>query len=184
MTQTRQPSEAIGGARAAPWAAYLRSHPGPATLAVLSFGAAAIHFAVSPEHFAEWLPFGIAFTCLAWFQVLWAAAYLVRPSGRLARAAVVVNAAVVVVWAWSRTVGLPIGPGPGSTEAVGFADVLSSSLETLLVLGLLSVGTPLAARAGRRPARWGAVVVVVACLVIAATLVAMAALAPQAMVMA
>lgn len=183
MTQTSQRLEEDLGAGDTPWAALPRGRSGPAMLGALSFGAAAVHFAVSPDHFAEWLPFGVAFACLAWFQVLWAAAYLVRPSSRLARTAIVVNAAVVVVWAWSRTIGLPIGPEPGSTEAVGFADVLSSGLETLVVLGLLAAGTPLAARLARRPAGRDAAVVVVVGLVIVATVAAMATLAPQAMVM-
>jgi hypothetical protein len=165
------------------WIACLRSHPGPSTFAILSFGAAAIHFAVSPEHFGEWAPYGVAFACLAWFQLLWAAAYLARPARRWASAAAAVNAGAVIVWVWSRTIGLPIGPDPGSTEPVGFADALSSGFEALLVLGLLAGGTPLAARVARQPARWGAAVVLVTFTVVALTLVALIVLAPQAMSM-
>ncbi len=160
------------------WMAYLRGHPGPATCALLSFGAAAIHFAVSPDHFGEWVPYGVAFACLAWFQLLWAAAYLVRPARSWARAAIVVNLAVIVVWAWSRTIGLPIGPQPGSTEPVGFADTLSSGLEALLVLGLVLRGTTLGARVARQPARWATTVALLTVVVFVATMVALAALAP------
>lgn len=45
----------------------LRTHPGQSALAILSMGAAAIHFAASPDHFGEWVPFGVAFAFLAWF---------------------------------------------------------------------------------------------------------------------
>jgi hypothetical protein len=175
--------EAPTGVVTGAWIAYLRSHPGPSTLAILAFGAAAIHFAVSPDHFGEWAPYGVAFACLAWFQLLWAATYLVGRARPSTIAAVVVNAGAVIVWVWSRTIGLPIGPDPGSPEPVGFADALSSGLEALLVLGLLAGGSTLAVRVARQPARWGAVVVLVTFTVVALTLVALMVLAPQTMSM-
>ncbi len=175
--------ESSAGVGSGSWIAYVRSHPGPSTFAILSFGAAAIHFAVSPEHFGEWVPYGVAFACLAWFQLLWAATYLVGGARPWTTAAVVVNAGAVIVWVWSRTIGLPIGPDPGATEPVGFADALSSGFEALLVLGLLAGGTPLAARVARQPARWGAAVALVTVTVVALTLVALVILAPPAMSM-
>lgn len=171
------------GAGTRSWIAHLGAHPGPATLAVLSFGAAAIHFAVSPDHFGEWVPYGVAFACLAWFQLLWAAAHLARPDRRWVSAAVVVNAGAVVVWVWSRAIGLPIGPDPGSTEPIGFADALSSAFEAMLVLGLLAGGSAFAARVARQPARWGAAVVLVTVTVVVLTVIALMVLAPQAMPM-
>ncbi len=176
-------AESATGVVTGAWVAYLRSHPGPWTLAILSFGAAAIHFAVSPDHFGEWVPYGVAFACLAWFQLLWAATHLVGRARPSTTAAVVVNAGAVSVWVWSRTIGLPIGPSPGSPEPVGFADALSSGFEALLVLGLLAGGSTLAARVARQPARWGAVVVLVTFTVVALTLVALMVLAPPTMSM-
>lgn len=184
MTDAAQPFASSSVAPQAPWLSFLRRSPGSVVLPMLSFGAAGIHFAVSPDHFAEWVPYGVAFALLAWFQVVWSAAYLVGPSRRLGMAAVAVNAAVIGVWVWSRTIGLPIGPEPGSTEPVGFADALSSGLEVLLVLGLLLGGTGVASRLGLHRARWGVAAAVVAALVVLATLAAMAALAPQPMPMA
>ncbi len=185
MTDSSQPMAAPRTSPSAAWPAVVGSRPGSTLLAILSFGAAGIHFAVSPDHFAEWLPYGVAFACLAWFQLSWSAAYLVGATRRLRIAGVVVNTAVVAVWAWSRTIGLPIGPEPGATEAVGFADALSSGLEAVLVLGLLTahtqVPTRLAAGLARQPARWA--VALLAALVVLATVAAMAALAPQAMSM-
>ncbi len=109
--------EPWAGVGSGSWIAYVRSQPGPTTLAVLSFGAAAIHFAVSPDHFAEWAPYGVAFACLAWFQILWAAIYLVGRTRPWVSAAVIVNAGTIVVWVWSRTIGLPIGPKSGRDGA-------------------------------------------------------------------
>ena len=112
--------------------------------AALSLGAAAIHFAVIPDHLEEWWAFGLFFAVLGWFQAVWPIAYLTRPSRRLAWIAIAANLATVVLWAWSRTAGLPVGPEPGMPEAIGAADLVSTVLEVALVvglLGLLSAGT-------------------------------------------
>jgi hypothetical protein len=107
-------------------------------LAALSVVAGAIHFAVVPEHLGEWPAAGVFFVGLGAFQVLWALACLVRPSSRLAWAGVVVNALTVLLWAWSRTLGLPFAPEPGEIEPIGVPDVISSGLEVLLLAGLLA----------------------------------------------
>ena len=44
----------------------------------------------------------------------------------------VVNAVVVGIWVWSRTVGLPIGPKPGTPEQIGAADSISTGLEAVI----------------------------------------------------
>ncbi len=165
------------------WIAYLRGRPAAATFSLLSFGAAGIHFAVSPDHFGDWAPYGVAFGLLAWFQVLWGAAYLARPSYAWGRVAALINAGVVVVWVWSRTLGLPIGPQPGSTEAVGFADALSSLFEILLVVGLLAQEGAIGRTLRRQRARWAAVAIAVTLVVVSASLVALVALAPPSVAM-
>ena len=110
----------------------------PATLAVLSLAAAGIHFAVAPEHLEEWPAAGFFFIVLGGFQAGWALLQLTRPSPRLAWLGIAVNALTVLLWAWSRTVGLPFAPEPGEIEPVGIPDVISSGLEILLVAGLLA----------------------------------------------
>ena len=63
---------------------------GPATvrpyllssLAALSVGAAAIHFAVVFEHFAEYTLYGVFFLVISWAQVIWPVFLLGRPSRR------------------------------------------------------------------------------------------------------
>lgn len=112
--------------------------------AACSVGAAAIHFAVISDHLEEWWAFGLFFALLGWFQAIWPFAYLDHPSRRLAWVAIVVNLATVVLWAWTRTAGLPFGPDPGMPEAVGAADLVSTAFEIALVAGLL--GTQLVAR--------------------------------------
>lgn len=107
-------------------------------IATLSLGAAAIHFAVIPQHFAEWWGFAVLFAAIGWFQALWPIAYIREPSRRVAVVAIVVNLATVIVWALSRTIGLPIGPEPGIVESVGWPDLVSSAFEVTLVAGLMA----------------------------------------------
>jgi hypothetical protein len=115
----------------------------------LSVGAAAIHFAVIGEHYAEYPAYGVFFALLAWFQIGWAFAYVVRRDARLAGLAVVVNAGAIVVWVLSRTAGLPIGPEPWTPEAIGPLDTVATALEAAMiaVLGLGLLPARLATRA-------------------------------------
>jgi hypothetical protein len=82
-------------------------------LAALSVGAAAIHFAVVFEHFAEYTLYGVFFLVISWAR----------------------NAIVIAVYAASRTVGLPFGPDLHSPESVGALDVTSCVLEFGLIVG-------------------------------------------------
>jgi hypothetical protein len=104
-------------------------------LAVISLAAAGIHFGVMADHFDEYFVFGLFFSVVAWLQALWAIGMAVDPGRLLLAAGLVGNLGVAVIWTISRTIGLPIGPDAGTAEAVGFADVLSTSLELLIVAG-------------------------------------------------
>jgi FtsP/CotA-like multicopper oxidase with cupredoxin domain len=112
--------------------------------ALLILGAAAIHFAVVPEHLQEYLPFGVFFIVAGALQTVLAAAILAWPSRRLFLAALGVSAGLVALWLLSRTAGLPIGPHPGQPEDVGIPDLMCIALEALavLVLLVLAVRTP------------------------------------------
>jgi hypothetical protein len=79
-------------------------------LALLSLAAAAIHFAVMGEHFAEYAAYGVFFSGVAWLQTVWAVGVMVAPTKRLLVAGLAGNALVVLVWIVSRTAGLPIAP--------------------------------------------------------------------------
>jgi hypothetical protein len=115
---------------------------GAAVAATLSTGAAAIHFAVVPEHFSEFAPFGLAFLAVGFFQVTWAPVYLLRPRRAIASVGAVVNAAIVLVWLISRTVGLPIGPTPWTREPIGALDLFATAFEIALIGTLLPVILP------------------------------------------
>jgi hypothetical protein len=104
-------------------------------LVVLSLGAAAIHFGVISEHFADWWAAGVFFIVTGWFQASWAVVLAVRRSRAVAVAGALVNAAIVAVWLVSRTTGLPFGPDAGAPEAVGLADSVATLFEAGIVVG-------------------------------------------------
>jgi hypothetical protein len=105
------------------------------SLASLSVGAAAIHFAVVFEHFAEYTLYGVFFLVISWAQIIWPVILLWRPSRLWLWLGIAGNAAVIAVYAASRTAGLPFGPDLHSPESVGALDVVSCVLE----FGLIAV---------------------------------------------
>ncbi len=105
--------------------------PFVAVAAVASAAAAGIHFAVAPEHFHEWWGFGAFFVVSGTAQLAWA----VFPSK--AWIGIGGNALFIVLWAVSRTHGLPFGPDPNTPEAVGPVDLVSIGLELTAVLALV-----------------------------------------------
>lgn len=152
-----------------------------APLVVLSLGAAAIHFAVISEHFAEWWAAGAFFIATGWFQAFWAVVLAVRRNRPVAVTGALVNGAIVAVWLVSRTTGLPFGPDAGSPEAVGLADVTATLFEAGIVLGA-AVLAGVGGRSVRRmrmnvapAAVWGTVVAVA---IVVLTCAALADLSP------
>lgn len=120
-------------------------------VAGLSAGAAAIHFAMVPGHAGGSLVDPIGFAVVGWFQLLVAAAILADRAGRnLYRLAVVGNLAVLGLWLWSRTAGLPVGSHSGTAEDFGTVDGITALLEVGLILVAARI---LLAPAGRPIAR-------------------------------
>ena len=107
-----------------------------ASLALLSAGAATVHFAVLGPHLRESPLLGGLFAAAAVAQMAWALLVWMRPSRRLYLAGAIGNVVVILVWAGSRTVGVPFAAG-GGPEPVGFADALSSAYEILIVVGVI-----------------------------------------------
>ena len=106
-------------------------------LALLSVGAAVIHFVVIPGHWDEYWGQGLFFVVAAVAQLLWAVWIIVAPSRLVYLAGAAGNAAIVVMWIVTRTAGVPAGPGGGEAEAVELADTLATLFEVILVVGAL-----------------------------------------------
>jgi hypothetical protein len=132
-------------------------------MAAFSAGAAAIHFAVTFEHFSEYSLYGVFFLVLAWAQLVWPVVLIALPSltwapatarparfaARWSRSGLTPLARRVAVWLWlgiagnagvlviyfsSRSVGLPIGPDTKTVEAWGGLGLVCAIEEILLVV--------------------------------------------------
>ncbi len=105
---------------------------------LLTLGAAAIHFAVAPEHFTEYVPYGIFFVGLGLAQVGLAIALIFRPTRRAYAIALGGTLAVIAVWLLSRTTGIPLGPRPWRAEEITTTDLAATLMEaiTCLLFGL------------------------------------------------
>lgn len=116
---------ALGGTSAVP----TRRRALAGATAALSLGAGVVHLAVAPDHWLEYRAFGVFFLLAGLVQLAWAWAVWLRPAGPLLRIGVGGNAALLALWAVSRTVGLPIGPHHWSPEVFGWADGITDALE-------------------------------------------------------
>ena len=105
-------------------------------VAALSLGAGAIHLAAAPHHFDEIGDLAAGFLVSGVFQAAWARLALAGPSRRTVAVGIVVNLAIVAAWAFSRTVGLPVGLEPWTPEAIGLPDGAWPSSSSLLAAGL------------------------------------------------
>ncbi len=93
-----------------------------------------IHFAVVPEHRAEFTGYAVFFTVVAIAELVWAAAVWTGAEGWLVALGVVANVAIIALWAVTRTAGLPFGPEPGVAESIGLADVVCCVGEAVTVV--------------------------------------------------
>ena len=129
-------------------------------LASFSAAAGIVHVVMAPSHFGASTLEGGGFLVAAWLQLALAVALVARPSRRVLQAVVVLNALLVLVWAVSRTAGLPFGGHADHPETVSFVDGSCVAFELLLVAlagvwlwrpeqlrfkgGAFAVGVPLA----------------------------------------
>jgi hypothetical protein len=122
-------------------------------LAALSLGAGVIHFAVAGEHYDLSWAHGTFFAVVAWLQISFAVAVVLRPTRRLLTAGVVLNTGILGVWVMSRVWGAPFGSNPWTPEDVGWADGLSSAFELgIVALALAVLVRPAVAQHELRPA--------------------------------
>jgi hypothetical protein len=130
-----------------PLAARRRPRVATYSIASASAGAAAIHFAVIAEHFEEWWGFGLFFVMSAVAQLVWAMLVVMWRSGLLIWLGVVGNAAIVVLWLVTRTLGTLVGPEPATPEPISVADSVAATFELTIVVA----GTWLGWSLGMRP---------------------------------
>ena len=111
------------------------SHLAARCAAIASLGAGAIHVAVIPSHWTDWVPAGIFFGVLAVFQVVWAYVVWSRPTPWLLAAGIAANALAAALWVTAHTRGLSFGPGAGRAEAADAAAICVLLLQCYVVMG-------------------------------------------------
>jgi hypothetical protein len=99
--------------------------------AALAWGAAVIHTVVVPAHLAESAAIGAFFIVAAPAQALWGSWIYRRPDRRLLLAGAAGSLAIVALWAFTRLVGVPLGPDAWRPESVGVLDVVATVDELL-----------------------------------------------------
>ncbi|MBI3649227.1 MAG: hypothetical protein HY240_10840 [Actinobacteria bacterium] len=111
---------------------------------------AAIHLWVVPEHLREWPVAGGFFAILAAGQAVLALSVSRSRAELWYVAALLASCGAICLWAVSRTVGLPIGPGAGMPEPVGILDVASAICEAITIVVAVALLRGRIARGGRR----------------------------------
>jgi hypothetical protein len=118
---------------AAPRSAASPRRTAPPVAAVLSLGAAWVHFAYAAAHFRQWWAYGAFFVATGAGQALFAPLILRWPRPALAAVGIAGNLAIVAMYVLSRTNGAPLGPHAHVIERVGTVDLTTAGAEVLLI---------------------------------------------------
>lgn len=94
-----------------------------------------IHLGVMPMHWRHWVLSGIFFIAMAVFQLIWAIVAWSQPTRWVLALGILVNGGAAVLWAMSRTAGLPFGPMAGIPETVDTAGICALLLQCYVVMG-------------------------------------------------
>lgn len=107
--------------------------------ASLSLVASVIHLWMVPGHAWVWWGYGVFFLAAALAQGLLGVALLRWPVAPLAVAGIFGNLAVVLLYVFTRTSGVPFGPHAGKVEDAAILDMTATLAEMGLVVVLLTL---------------------------------------------
>jgi hypothetical protein len=117
--------------------------------AAASAYAALVHNWALPAHVREWWGYGLAFFLMAAAQGFYSGAVLFWPRRSVLVAGIVGNAAILALYAVTRTLGIPlVGPQAGQVEAVAMPDLAAAIAEVALLIALVQLLTGPRAGAG------------------------------------
>ena len=99
-----------------------------------------VHGGVTEHHAHEAAVLGWAMAVMCAGQLTWAVWLLFAPRQRVVEVGVLGNLAVVVLWAWTRLIGIPFGIAGGQRQRIGGWDTTCTLLEVGAVLaGLVAL---------------------------------------------
>jgi len=84
--------------------------------AVLSMAAAWVHLAFVESHWAAWWAYGVTFLAMGVGQALFVPVILHKASTWVVAVGIAGNLAIITMYVWSRTAGIPLGPHKGVAE--------------------------------------------------------------------
>ena len=105
----------------------------------LSLVAVLIHLWVAPGYAWIWWGYGAFFLATAFAQGLIGISVLRWPSAPVAAAGIFANLAVVLLYVYTRTSGVPYGPHAGKAEDAGLLDMTATVAEMGLVVVLVTL---------------------------------------------
>jgi hypothetical protein len=109
------------------------------TAAALSLVVAWIHLAYASSHWRDWWAYGMFFVATGIFQGLFVPAILRWPRNVwVALTGIAGNFAIVAMYVYSRTIGVPMGPHTGVAERTGAIDLGTTAMEIVLMGVLMS----------------------------------------------
>jgi hypothetical protein len=110
--------------------------------AALSLGAGLVHLEVTKTHWFVWWGYGLFFLLSGIGQLLYAAALVRWPKPGVLWLGIVANLAIVAMYGYTRTNGVPWGPAAGHIERVGSGDFITTAGEFALAGMLISALGP------------------------------------------
>jgi hypothetical protein len=122
--------------------ARLLSNRGLLVAASLSLGAGLVHLEVTNDHWFLWWGYGLFFLLTGLGQVLYAVVVVRWPTAPVLWIGIAGNLAIVGMYLYTRTNGIPWGPGAGHIERVGTGDFITSVGEFVLAGMLLAALGP------------------------------------------
>lgn len=111
-----------------------RSDPAALVAANLSLLAAVVHVWLAPSAARDWWAYAAFFLGTGLAQAAFTVLVLVRPGTLVYQAGIWTNVVVVATYAWSRSVGIPMGPLEGVVEPVAILDLATTAAEMALVV--------------------------------------------------
>ena len=115
--------------------------------------AGTVHLGQVQEHLEEWRLAGLYFAMTGLLQIALGVAFAVRPSPPLRAAALIISVPTALLWAASRSIGVPGGPHGGIPEAVDAAGLVATALELVTIAVLVSSRSGRASRGVPLPVR-------------------------------
>jgi hypothetical protein len=110
--------------------------------ASLSLGAGLVHLEQTDTHWFTWWGYGLFFLVSGIGQVLYAGALVRWPKAAVLWLGIAGNLAIVAMYGYTRTNGIPWGPSAGHIERVGTGDFITTAGEFVLAGMLISALGP------------------------------------------